>query len=462
MVPLLLLFPVVSALTPNSFEQIGNATRFGSYGLVLVMIFLGPLAHYKSGSLTSLWSLSGFILYTRWFGGLRLTPGAYLTPFQEGVGESLSPRNMLSVTGGKDISQEKIKSLGVESTLFVQNSEQLLFGLAAAIAILIVFSLLGKGEGESCFHKMKQKLQYSILIVPLLLCFQDLLIYAFLQMQGLAFSSAGEAISVLLCFAYLLFALAFTLLVPIIAYKRLKSLRSGNLIYCFKWRVLIEDMKLGLPYIRYQYYCIYLLQRWIASILYVFLDSVAELQAIAMLVLEALVLVWVVYARPYEKPVDNLCLALVHADVCLLLLFDSCFLLSWNENGEMFLALAYIGAYLTGITVCLARFAVNLYSKKETPAQEPQTAITDITATELKPTPAKATEESDQVLSQKPSDPYLKMQTLTPPSKVKHRNQVVPVTPATPLTAVPVNTQNSQEDAESWVNRWSRFKGSVQ
>jgi hypothetical protein len=462
MVPLFLLFPAVSALTPNTFETFGTVTRFSCYGLVLMMLFLGPLAHYKSGSLTSLWSLSGFILYTRWFGALRLIPGAYLSPFQEAIGESLSPRNMFSVTGGKDISQEKIKTLGVESTLFVQNSEQLLFGLAAAIAILIVFSLLGKGEGESFSHKMKLKLQYSMLIVPALLCFQDLLIYAFLQMQGLAFSSVGEAISVLLGFAYLLFAIVFTLLVPIITCKRLKSLKSGDLIYCFKWRVLIEDMKLGLSYIRYQYYCIYLLQRWFASILYVFLDSVAELQIVAMLVLEALVLVWVVYARPYEKPVDNLCLALVHADVCLLLLFDGCFLLSWNEKEEIFLALAYAGAYIAGITICLARFAVNLYSKKEPPALEPQTAITDITVTELKSTRVKAIDDSDQIPSQKPSDPYLKMQTLTPPLKVKHQNKVVPMSPATPLTAVPVNTQNSQEDPESWVNRWSRFKGSVQ
>jgi len=461
MVPLYVLFPVVSAFTTSHFEAAGDVTRFGTYGLVLVMVFLGPLAHFKSGSLASLWSLVSYLMCVRWFGALNVSTGRYLSIFQTCIGESLAPRNVLHATGGKEISQEKIKTLGVETALFVHNSGQLLLGLAVAVLALIAVSILGKGEGESFFHVLKRKFQYSLLIVVVFLSFQDLLIYAFLQAQYVDFSSAASVISVLLSFAFLLFSLVCTLFVPVMICKGLVSFKSSHFVYYSKWGSLVEDMKSGMSLPRYQYFSIYLLQRWIAAILYVFMDSLAQIQVVGMLILEAFVVVWMLYARPYQRAIDTICITLLHANIGLLLLFEACFLQSWNEKGEMFLAFAFIATYLFGIGICLVRFGVNLYFKKDSPAPEPQTAITDISSTELKSHKANLPDETDRVLSQKPSDPYKKMPTLTPPLQAKRPNQVHPVTPATPTPSVAPSTQTGLEDAGSWVSRWSRFKAPV-
>lgn len=460
MVVLYLLLPVASAFTPHHFERMGNVTLFITYGLVLVMLFLGPLAHFRTGSLASLWSLASFLLYIRWFGALSLTPGKYLSVFQTCVGESLAPRNVFNASGGKGISQVKIKTLGVESTLFVHNSGQLLVSLAVTALVLIIVSTLGKGEGESIFHTLRRKWQYSLLLLVAFLSFQDLLIYAFLQLQGLEFSSTASIISVLLAFAFLLLCLVFTLFVPVVICRKLVVLKSTGLIYYSKWRFLVEEMKAGLPLPRYQYYSIYLFQRWIAAILYVFLDN-HEIQLGALLALEGCVLAWLLYARPYDRAVDRMGVGLLQAIVCLLLFFECCFLLSWNDRGEMFLAFAYIFTYWFGIVVSLARFGLSLYSQRNLQAPEPQTAMTEVSVVELKSHLPKVADEEDQILSQKPSDPYYKMTSVSPPLREKSPNQVHPITPATPAPSVAPSTQTGMEEAGSWVSRWSRFKAPV-
>ena len=424
MVPLYFLLPAVSAFSPDSFALVGDATRYGSYGMIMVMLFFAPLAHFKSGSLTSLWSLVAFLLYTRWFGALNLYTAPYLSAFQISLGKTLSPTNLFNISDGKEIPQEKIKKLGVENALFLRNSGQLLLCLAGLAVVFVVAMTFGKEK--SCFHNLKRKMQYTVVILAALLSFQDLLIYAFLQVQGLEMASAVGVISALLSFSFLCFALLFTLFIPIVLYKGLANTQS---ISYSKWEILTKDMKSDISLPRCQYFFIFLLQRWVSATLFVLLYSLPELQLSIILTLEAAVLVWMIYSRPYIRAVDNAVVMMQQATVCALLLFEGCYYVSWSDSSDVMLAFAYICAYWLGILLCLVRFAFGFYRKQAVFPLEPLSASTYPSTAELKSSPTKAIDDEDQIVSEKPNNQYNQLNKPSPPQRVKSLSKVQPDSP---------------------------------
>lgn len=422
------LLPTASALSPDDFLLVGDATRCVCYGLAMVMLFFGPLTHFKSGNLASLWSLVSFLLYTRWLAALNISTAPYLSAFQISLGRTLSPTNLIYEAEGKATSQEKIKALGAESVLFFNNSGLLLLILTGIALALGVVSLLGKGEGETCAHSLRRKMQYSALILALLISFQDLLIFALLQIQGAEFDSGIAIFSLFLSVIFVLFALIFTISIPIVLYKHQNSPQIRS-----KWAILTQDMKDGLSLRHYQHYSLYVLQRWVSSLLYVLLDSLPELQFSLVQTMEVGILAYMLYSRPYVRSIDNAAVALVQAVVCLLVLLEGCFYGNWSERGTLVLTFAFIGTFWLGILLCFLRFAFGFSCKKAVFPIEPASGITDTSSAELKTRTENTNMEDDKITCELPNNPYKQIAKPASPLRVKSLSKVLPV---------PLNTQS--------------------
>jgi hypothetical protein len=168
-----------------------------------------------------------------------------------------------------------------------------------------------------------------------------------------------------------------------------------------------------------------------------------ELQLSIILTLEAAVLVWMIYSRPYIRAVDNAVVMLLQATVCALLLFEGCYYVSWSDSSDAMLAFAYICAYWLGILLCLIRFAFGFYRKQAVFPIEPLSAITDPSTAELKSSPTKAIDDEDQIISEKPNILYNQISRPTPPSRVKTLSKVQPDSP------LRLNVQKKQEEIPS-------------
>ena len=270
-VPIYLLLCVpVSAVSADTFQLLGDMTRFGTYGITMVMVFLGPLAHFKTGSLTALWSLVSYVLYTRWFAALSLSTAPYLSAYQSSLSDILQPYNLLDISEGKTVSQNRIRTLGIKTTLFIRNSAELILILTVIIVILTFFSMISKGNSDTCLSTIKEKLQFSLISLSLLFLFEDLLIYSLLQLPDIEFTTIVHAISAILSVIYMLFAVLFTLFLPIITFKHINCVKAGAVQMYSRWGVLVDDMKTDLARYRYMYYSVYVLQRWAAAFFLVF------------------------------------------------------------------------------------------------------------------------------------------------------------------------------------------------
>lgn len=414
------LLPAVTALSPDDFLLIGDVTRFAGYGLAMIMLLFAPLAHYKSGNFAPLWSLASFLLYTRWLAALNLPTAPYLSAFQISLGKTLPPRNIFNLTQGKATSQEKIRTLGAENVLFLRNSGLILLILTGIALVLGVVSLLGKGKRESCAHLIRWKVQYSACILASLLTFQDLLIFSLLQVQGAEFNSEIAIFSLLLSVLFVVFAITFTLFVPI---TLCKGQNRG------KFGILTEGMRAGVSPGESQHYSLYLLQRWGSAVLYVLLDCLPELQFSLTLTMEMVVLAYMLYSRPYTRRGDNAAVSLLQAMVCVLVLLEGCFCGNWSDRGSFLLTLAFIGTYWLGIFLCFARFALGFSSKNTVSPITPVFTLTEVSTAEVKLRAEKTVVEDDKVISQTPNNHYSQMAKPATPLRVKSLCRVTPNTP---------------------------------
>lgn len=429
---LLWLTPGSYALTEDNFQVMGDVTRFAFYGMAMVMLFLGPLVRFKSGSLAALWMLISYLLYMRWLGAVSIDCSSYFYAFTGNSGKSTNPRDAFGIHRGKTISQWRMNYYGVEDASFLRNSEQLLLALLVLSVLMLLALLLGYSNPQSCLQALRKKVRYSLLILGVLFTYEDLLIYALLQVQQFQIDTVAAIISSISSVFFLLFAGIMILFVPIITYKHLKSVRSVEQLLCEKWLVLVEGTKPDMAYIRYQYYTVYLVQRAICAGVIVFLYSVGSAQAAVLLGTEILVLAWLIYARPYTQSAENVLVCLLQAVVCLLVLFESFFLISWSDEEQMFLTVAYVSVYWAGIGVCLVRFAVGLYgSKVEEEAESDQTK-TEVVMTDSKHE-VKVIDLDERIKSQLPNDYYDKMpRGLIKPGQ-KASNRVAPLSEAQEL-----------------------------
>lgn len=415
-------------LTEDNFQVMGDVTRFGFYGMAMVMLFLGPLVRFKSGSLSSLWMLISYILYTRWMGTVSLDCSHYFYAFTGNTGKSTNPRDIFGIERGERIEQWRMKYYGVEDASFLRNSQQLLVALLALTVLVLLSVLLGYADAQSCLQTLRKKVRYSLLLLGVLFAYEDLLIYALLQVQKFQIDSTTSILSSISSIIVLLFALLLTLFIPGVIYKHLTSVRSPEQQACEKWLVLVEGTKPAMAYFRYQYYSFYLFQRTISAVIFVFLYDIGTAQVAALLGMEIVVLAWLIYARPYPLLVENVLVCVLQAVVCLLVLFEGCFLIDWPDAEQQFLTLAYVSTYWAGVGVCLARFAIGLYgSRVEEDAESDQTKTETVTDPQHA---VKVTDVDEHIKSQLPNDYYDRM-----PRKAaaKASNRVVPLSEAQEL-----------------------------
>ena len=423
-IPLLCLCPGAYALSSDNFKVMGDVTRFGFYGMAMVMLFLGPLVRFKSGSLASLWMLISYLLYTRWLCVLSLDFSPYFYDFTSNTGRSTNPRDIFGIHRGHRISQWRMNYYGLEDASFLRNSQQILLALLG-LSLLVLFSvLLTYLDKHSCLQTLRKNVQYSLLILGLLFAYEDLVIYALLQLQNLDIDSAVGIVSSVAIGIMVLFAGLFTIFVPGIMYKNRGSVKTGDVQVCVRWLVLIEGTKPGLSYFRYQYYTCYLLQRIVSSCVVVFLYPFPAAQVTILLATEASLFLYLLFSRPYIQPIENILVCLLQSIVCLLVIFESCFLLSWSENEQQFLTFAYIGAYWTGILVCLVRFAVGLYGSRIEEETESEVTKTEVVEGKHE---GKMTDVDERIKSQLPNDFYEKMPKNQMKAAGKNGNRVAPM-----------------------------------
>ena len=167
------------------------------------------------------------------------------------------------------------------------------------------------------------------------------------------------------------------------------------------------------------------------------------MQLVCLLSLEVSVFIWLLLTRPYRSLTSNLLTTSLQGNVCLLLLFAGCFSFDLPEKHQIYLSFVYIGLYWTGIGMCLLRFAGGLQGKKE--LVEPQTAVTEVSRLDISSASGKI-EPEEKILSQKPSDPYRKMDKPLPLTKIKPAAEDVST----------ANTVERQPGTSTWVNEWRK------
>jgi len=419
------------ALTEDNFKVMGDVTRFGFYGTAMVLLFLGPLVRFKSGSLASLWMLISYIMYNRWPGVMSLDCSRYFYAFTGNTGKSTNPRDIFGIDRGKGVSQWRMNYYGVEDASFLRNSQQLLLAMAVLTALVLLSILFRYADAQSCLQTFRKKVRYSLLLLGIFFTYEDFLIYALLQLQKLQFDSTAAILNSISSVLFLLFALLLAVFIPAVIHKHLASVRSPGKLACEKWLVLVEGTKPEMAYIRYLYYSFYLLQRTASAAIFVFLYEIGTAQVAALLGMEIVMLAWLIYARPYPQMVENILVCLLQAVICLLVLFESCFLKDWSDTEQQFLTLAYVGTYWAGIGVCLVRFGVGLYgSRLEEDTESDQTKTETVTEPKHD---IKVTDLDERIKSQLPNDYYDKMPRGLIKPAAKASNRVAPLSEAQEL-----------------------------
>jgi len=373
----------------DSFRLAGQMTKFGLYGLTLVMLAMAPLRHKRNAYLASFWLLWSYIQWARWLPVLDLSYPVYYHDFYGNVAETFCPIS-LDTSQGRAIDQHSFTLYCAHRSLFVLNGVDMLILLAATLGLMLAAVFLGAGTHEGILASLKTEAKYSLLFRGVSMTSQDLTIYAIIQMQ---YADFGDALSI---FSIALAGLCLILQVIYLVYVPMLIHRSHGLVcaglppsFC---STLVDDFRPGLRRYAYHYESIQQIKRLAGALVLVLLWRFARVQVALLAALEGGVGGYVLLARPFNRGLETVLTCYMHVAVLCLLAIQS---LYWTSISPTSLCIASILTFWSGLIAAMLRYFLTF---KQTSA-----------TAHLAPSPQQDTGDSlviTQVKSQLPNEPY--------------------------------------------------------
>ena len=334
----------------GTFKLTGQLTKFGLYGLVLVMIAMAPLRHKRNAYLSSFWLLCSYIQWARWLPVLDLSYPTYYHDFYEQIAKAICPIS-LETSHGEAIEQRLFTLYCAGNSLFLTNGLDMLIVLAALIGVLVGVVFVGAGAQEGIVSTLKNEAKYSLLFRGISLTSQDLTIYAIIQMQYTDFGDILSIFSIALAAICLLIQAIYLFYVPCLIYRN-HDLVSAGLPPSF-CSTLVDDFRPNLRKYAYHYESVVHCKRLLGAVVLVMGWRYAKVQLALLSALEGGTGVYVVLARPYNRLIETILTVYMHIAVLSLLAIQS-FL--WTSISPTSLCIASIIVFWSGLAAALLRY----------------------------------------------------------------------------------------------------------
>lgn len=373
----------------DSVQLAGQMTKFGLYGLALVMLAMAPLRHKRNAYLSSFWLLWSYVQWARWLPVLDLPYSVYYRDFYGNVAETLCPISF-DTSRGKAIDQHLFTLYCAQSSLFVLNGLDMLILLATTIALLLGTVFLGTSAQEGMLVSLKTEAKYSLLVRGVSITSQDLTIYAVLQMQYTDFGDVLSVLSIALAGICLLMQAIYLAYIPVLIHRNHDLVCAGlPPSFC---STLVDDFRPGQRRHAYHYESLLQIKRLAGALVLVLLWQFARVQVALLAALEAGVGGYVLLTRPYSRGLETALTCYMHIAVLSLLAIQS---LLWTSISPTSLCLASILTFWSGVVAATLRYFLTF---KQTSA-----------IAHLAPSAQEDTGDSiiiTQIKSQLPNEPY--------------------------------------------------------
>ena len=375
LLPLLTLYtlqavPVAGAddTLQDRFKLMGQMTKFGLYGLGLVLLAMAPLRQQKRAYLSSFYMLWSFVQYSRWLPTIDIGYPEYYRDFYEYVAQTMCVMR-LDTPKGVEIEQKTFGNYCADQNLFVVNGVEMLLVLLIAIALLITALVLGVETEEGFRFTFKSQAKYSALFRGISLTTFDLMIYAVLQFQFVDFNDNFQRFSTVLAVLYLTVIAVYTVVLPLVIVKNREKIRQGDPPSLCS--TLTDEFRPNLPHLAYHYETLLHLHRLCSSLTLVVLYNYPKAQLGLLCALEGVVLGWMVWARPYEG------VAMLGISVLMHLMVAGQMAVQWlvllGGFSDVVISLTAVFIFWAGVLLAVARYFLNF----KLPAQSSSTIHTE-------------------------------------------------------------------------------------
>jgi len=309
-------------------------TRWGLYGLALVMLLLAPI---KEGSLAALWTLWVFVQYVKWLPALNLPFEDSFPAFYHQIAKTFCPISQL-FPAKRTPYQASFHGYCANSSLFLVNGAEMLVVLFGALAVLATVELVSLGAKEGLRLGLKVAARWSIVIRAVLLTELDLAVFAIIQLWNVNFDNMFEIANFVCAILYLLLLSLCGALFPVLIHRNSSQIAAGKCSPLFS--TLICDLLPSLPALSYHYESLLLVQRLASALVFVLLWTYPKAQMAVLASTELVVLVALVWKRPFKR-VDLIGSVYPHAAGIGLIGLES---LIWTETVPQYaLLLAFLG-----------------------------------------------------------------------------------------------------------------------